>query len=87
MPGDAVDAVTAESIVEEASGDLFDAPENAVLTRTVPITSAHSFGANLKTFRFLQLSRFMGRWDRKGFYDQGMTPFASPVPSFIHVGY
>lgn len=36
MPEDAVDRVAAETIVEEATGDLFDAPENAVLIRTLP---------------------------------------------------
>jgi hypothetical protein len=35
MPDDAIGTVAKETIVEEAPGDLLDAPDNAVLIRTL----------------------------------------------------
>jgi hypothetical protein len=36
MPDDAVGAVATVNVVEAASGDLLEAPDNAVLIRIVP---------------------------------------------------
>ena len=53
MPEDKADTATTASTVEEEEGDIFDAPENAVLIRTLPFQSAYA--GLLTEYVFLQM--------------------------------